>query len=50
MQIYETHITAVFSDIFRKATQVMADEITYKKISEIIHTSGPNEKQVFEKI
>jgi len=42
--------TIIFSDNPRKATQFIKDDITYKKISEIIHTSGGNDKRIFEKM
>jgi hypothetical protein len=42
--------TIIFSDNPRKATQFIKEEMTYRKISDIINTSGGNDKRIFEKM
>jgi len=45
-----TYNTIIFSENPRKPTQFIKEEMTYRKISDIINTSGGNDIQIFEKM
>jgi hypothetical protein len=48
--IINIYNTIIFSDNPRKATQFIKEEMTYRKISDIINSSGGNDKRIFEKM